>query len=255
MKRIFCAVLVICLPASAAVAGNWAVGLHGGSSVPDLRDNGGNELSRGWSSRVAPYFGATAEYEFSPEFSIQSGLDYAPQGGKKNGLQPIITDTSQLPVPPGTTLYADFKNVAKLNYLEIPVLATFHFGPSRQFSAGVGPYFGLLLSARNVTSGTSSIYLDAQGQQALTLPPDNSPLPPQSFDATTDGKSDLHSFNCGLQAALGVQHPVGGGFASLGVRGGLGLTNIQKDPVNGKNTTGNLVVAVGYSVRVGREGR
>ena len=241
---------------STASAGPLILGLRAGSSIPDLRDNGGNELSKGWSSRVATYYGAFAELEIAPAFSVQAELSYAAQGGRKDGLQPIITDLSALGVPPGVTLYARFKNIAKLDYLEIPVLAKYHFGPANRLFVGAGPYVGFLLSAKTVTSGQSSIYMDPQGTQPLAFPPgspyEGAPVPPQDFGATTDGKADLHTFNWGLQAGAGYARPVGPGMASLELRGGLGLANIQKDTAtNGKNVTGNLVIALGYGMRFG----
>jgi hypothetical protein len=253
MKRAFQTVLLLSCLVTVVRAGDVTIGVRAGSSIPDLRDNGGNELSRGWSSRLAASFGAFADLEIKPAFSVEAEVNYAGQGGKKDGLQPIITDVSALPVPPGTTLYADFKNVAKLNYLEIPVLASFHFGSARRFFARVGPYVGILLSAKTVTSGESTIYLDAKGEEPIMLVPGGDPLPPQNFDATTDGKADLHNFNWGFQAGVGVVQPVGPGQVSLDVRGGLGLANIQRDTaVNGKNRTGDLVIALGYGVRLGR---
>jgi hypothetical protein len=147
-------------------------------------------------------------------------------------------------------LYADFKNVAKLDYLEIPVLAKYHLGPARRFSLCAGPYVGFLLSAKTVTSGMSRIYFDAEGEQPVEI--EGEPLPPQDFGATTDGKSDLHVFNWGFQAGLAAAYPLGPGDVSLEVRGGLGLVNIQKDAeTNGKNSTGNLVIEIGYGLPLG----
>jgi hypothetical protein len=255
MRRAFPVFLLSCCLASAALAGPVTLGLHAGSSIPDLRDNGGNELSRGWSSRVAPYFGASAEMAVSPTLSILAEVNYAAQGGKKEGLQPIITDLSAFGLPSDLTFYARFKNVAKLNYVEVPVLAKVRFGPANRAFVTLGPYVGFLLSAKTVTSGQSQIYTDAQGTQPLTNPPfdpEGQPLPPQDFGATTDGKADLHTLNWGVQAGAGYSRPFGPGLAVLEVRGGLGLTNIQRDTAtNGKNVTGNLVVALGYALSVG----
>ena len=256
MLRVLRVVLLSCCLASLASASPLTIGLRAGSSIPDLRDNGGNELSKGWSSRVAPYFGASAELEVTPAFSVQAEVAYAAQGGVKDGLQPIITDLSALGVPPGVTLYARFKNTAKLDYVEIPVLAKYHLCPAHRLFVGAGPYVGFLLSAKTVTRGQSSIYMDPQGRQPLVFPPgspyEGQPVPPQDFGATTDGKADLHAFNWGLQAGAGYDLPAGPGVVSLEVRGGLGLANLQKDTAtNGKNVTGNLVLALGYGMRFG----
>ncbi len=233
-------VLVLSCLAPAAAAGPLYVGVHGGTSIPSLRDNGGNALSSGFSTRVAPYFGAWLDDQIAPGFSVQVELDYAAQGGKRNGVQPLENDVPGLLVPAGTTLYASFKNTAKLNYLEVPVLAKFHFGTAHQFFAAIGPYAGYLLSAKTETSGQSPIYLDAARTQEVA--------PTQDFGATTDNRSDLHLWNFGMQAGVGFAQEVAHGFVTLDLRGGLGLTNIQKDTAaNGKNSTGNLVIALGYS--------
>lgn len=240
MRRVLTfTVALLCAIAVQGQARTWDFGLHAGSSIPNLRDNGGGDLSSGYSSRVAPFFGAFAERSCSPTFSVRAEVNYAAQGGKRDGMQPL-QDASQFPVPPGTTLYANFKTVAKLDYLEIPVLARYHVSAAPGLFVNGGPYAGFLLSAKTETSGNSQVFLDPQGQQ----PVDANTYP---FDATTDNKADLKTFNWGFQAGIGYVHAIGGGSASLEVRGGLGLTNIQKDSANGKNSTGVLVVAAGYS--------
>jgi hypothetical protein len=48
---------------------------------------------------------------------------------------------------------------------------------------------------------------------------------------------------------------VGSGELSLEVRGELGLMNIQKHPdVDGKNSTGALILALGYTLPFGSVG-
>jgi hypothetical protein len=255
MSRLVLAIALSCCLVSAASAAAATFGVHGGYSIPELHDNGGNEMSEGWSSRVAPFFGVSAEVGVTEALSVLTEVNYAAQGGKKNSMQPIITDTSQLPVAPGTMLWARFNNTAKLDYVEIPVLARYRFGAAHHLFADLGPYFGMLVSAKTVTSGTSSIYLDEAGTQVLTIPPgypgEGMEIPPQPFDATTDAKAELHPYNWGFQGGVGMSQPLGPGIASLEVRGGLGLTNLQRDPANGKTGTGNLVVAMGYSLAFG----
>jgi hypothetical protein len=225
--------------------------LHGGSSIPDLHDRGDNDLSGGWKSRVAPTFGVALEVPLRRSLSIVAELDFAGQGGKREGMQPVTGDLSGLPVPPGTTLYADYKDVAKLDYLEIPVLARLGFDGAQRWFIDAGPYVGFLLSAKNVTSGTSAVYFDKQGTQPVPADTLGTPLPPQNFDATTDAKGDLRRFNFGVQLGLGESQRLGPGRIELEVRGGLGLVDLQKDTAaNGRNTTGNLVIVLGYSIPI-----
>jgi len=245
MRRVLIAVLLASAFATAALAAPLTLGVHGGSSVPDLHDNGGNELSSGWSSRVGPFFGVSADLGLSPAWSVLAEVNWAPQGGKHNGMQAIPSNLlpPNAPLPPGQSVYASFKNEARLNYIEVPVLAQFHFGGLSNLRLAAGPYVGLLVSAREVTSGNGTVYLDKSG----TMPA----IPGNSFASDTDIKNSIHSFNWGLQAGVGTARPLGSGELTLDVRGGLGLTNIQKDAVDGKNGTGALVVTLGYAMPLG----
>ena len=90
MRRLLTALLLTSIVTVPAFSSPFTVGIRGGSSIPDLRDNsGGNELSTGWSSRVAPFAGVTAEWHLASPWSVQAELDYAPQGGQRDGLQPV----------------------------------------------------------------------------------------------------------------------------------------------------------------------
>ena len=236
--------------AAPALAAPVRVGLHAGSSIPNLHAGDNNPISTGWSSRVAFAFGLFAEYQVSSSFAIQPEINYAPQGGQRNGAQPVTFDASAFGLPPGTPLYASYDNTADIDYLEIPVLAKYWIGSAHQLYADFGPYVGFLLTAKNVSKGTSQLYYD----QALTQPVENppgTPLPPVDFGATTDVKSELRSYNWGIQGGVGYGHSLGAGRIELDLRGGYGLMNVQKDTAaNGKNNTGSLVVSLGYAVPV-----
>jgi hypothetical protein len=242
MRRLLTLPVLAVLLAGAASAAPITLGIHGGSSIPDLRDNGGNELSSGWSSRLAPAYGVSVELSAAGPWTLLAEVNVSGQGARRTGLQPL-NDPTSLGFPAGTPAYASFKNEEKLTYVEIPVMARYHLPAPFRPTLAAGPYVGFLTSAKNVTSGTSSVWLD-RAQTILATPP-------VSFDATTDTKSDLRSFNWGVQAGFGAALPYGRGAITLDVRGGLGLTNIQKDSANGKNATGALTVALGYALPVG----
>src|ERR1700753_2921399 len=72
---------------------NVALGVRGGISIPNLSAGGSNEtpLNTGYSSRLGPDFGITGEFKISNLFSIQPGIEYSSQGGKKDGLQAFTT--------------------------------------------------------------------------------------------------------------------------------------------------------------------
>jgi len=210
--------------------------------VPDLRDNGGNDISSGWSSRFAPFGGVWLDDRVASAWSLALEVNLAPQGGKRDGVQPL-NDPTSLGFPAGTTAYANFNQEARLDYVEVPLLAVWHLRTPGDLHLAAGPYAGFLVAADTRTTGTSAIWLDKAGTQQAA--------PPQSFDAVTDAKDGLHPFNWGLQLGVGASQPWMGGELTVDVRGGLGLSNIQKDAIDGKNSTGNLVVALGYGRRLG----
>jgi hypothetical protein len=140
-------------------------------------------------------------------------------------------------------LYANFKSEAKLNYLLVPILAKFGWNLSSRspirFYFDAGPFAGFLLSAHQVTSGTSMIYADPQG----TIPVSPSAQP---FDANNNIKDQLNTFNFGVSGDLGFAYRVSRSNVFIEGGGNYGLLNIQKGTANGKNQTGAGTLAVGY---------
>jgi hypothetical protein len=237
-----------------ARAQNFALGIRGGLSIPNLTAGGSNQnpLNTGYSSRLGPDVAAFAEFKLSNLFSIQPMVQYSSQGGKKNGLQAFpIPGTASALFPPGqapTYLYATFKSEAKLNYLMIPILAKFGWNfknsPLR-FYADAGPFVGFLLNAHQVTTGESDFYLDQNGQQAL-------PIGSQSLNNDQNIKSQLHTTNIGIEGNVGLNYKLG--LSNIFVEGGgnYGFLNIQKGTANGKNNTGAGLAAIGYSYWFGK---
>jgi hypothetical protein len=180
MRKImnFLVLAVALFSCSCAVAQNFSIGVRGGISIPNLSAGGSNEnpLNTGYSSRLGPDFGIFGEFKISHVFSLQPMIEYSSQGGKKSGLQAFPTPPAYAayfqPGPAPTYLYANFKSEAKLNYLMVPVLAKFGWNlkpmsPVRIY-VDAGPFVGFLLSAKQVTSGSSNVYGDSGGQQPLT---------------------------------------------------------------------------------------
>jgi hypothetical protein len=229
-------------------AGQIKIGAHAGLSVPNIR-GGNDEFSRGFTSRKGPYFGFSADFPLASHFSLRAEVNYASQGGKRNGMQPIITELPGLTLPPDLILYADFHNETILDYIEIPLLAELSWGNKPRFFVNAGPYVGFLLRAKTVTSGMSSIFLDSAGTQPLLIPPDYQPLPPVSFDATTDVKESINDLNAGIAGGAGLGIPLGPGDLVAAFHFSLGFKNIQKDiATGGKTNTGALIVTLGYSL-------
>ncbi|WP_143308910.1 porin family protein [Chitinophaga vietnamensis] len=244
--------LMIGMEASAQVD----IGARGGISIPKL-SAGGNEknpLNSGYSSRLGPDFGVFAEYHVSKLFSVQAMVEYSSQGGQKSGLQAYPTPDEMKPYfapnPAPTYLYADFKSEAKLNYLMVPILAKFGWDLGKQspwrLYVDAGPFFGFLLSAKQVTSGSSAVFLDPEGKQPITA------AGTPSFDATKDIKDQLNTFNFGISGNIGLAYHFNRSQIFVEGGGNYGFLNIQKGHDNGKNNTGAATVVLGYAYRLGK---
>ncbi len=229
------------------------VGVKGGISIPQLSGGGDNELSKDYKSRTSLNVGMFLELGITKRFSFQSELNFAGNGGKRNGVQPITSTIPGLPqLPIGAYYYADFKNEAVLNYLEVPALVKYRFNPKSKagFYGNIGVFYGRLLSAKTKTSGSSTIYLD-KNRTPLLIPPANQPLPPISFDATTNIKNDLNKNNFGVTGGGGVEFRKGKNRFFVDARVSYGLLSIQRDTVrNGSSQTGNLIISVGYAFKL-----
>lgn len=250
-------IVVFLVPAGANA--QWKAGAFGGISIPNLTAGGSqnNPLNTGYSSRMGADFGVSGSYRFSPLFSLEVRVEYAAEGGKKNGFQALTTpdEVAQYFQSQGMTappyLYADYKSAAKLNYLLIPVLANLgwnlgHRSPWR-FYIDAGPYFGLLLSAKQITSGSSPLYADPGKTQEI-------PGGAQSFDASSDIKDQLHKTNFGIDGDIGLSYSFGRAAAQsvfIQAGGNYGFLNIQKGTDNGKNHVGAAVANLGYAYRLG----
>jgi hypothetical protein len=229
------------------------VGIHGGLSIPNLRANDTDVFSRGFKSREGIYFGLSAELGLGPLASLVAQLNVTSQGGLRKGLQPITMDLPDgLPVPPGTVLYADFRNETVLDYLEIPVMARLTFGRRVRFFVEAGPYAGYLVRARALTAGTSFLYLDELGTMPIVVPPATDPLI-IDLGADTNVRASLKRTNLGLTGGGGLTYPLGRGWLVLEARFQLGLSTIQKFPeTDGDTQTGAVVVSLGYALPLAR---
>lgn len=229
------------------------IGVKAGVSIPNLVGGGGEEVTRDYKSRIASNFGGFAEFGLSKRVSLLVGFDYAGQGGKRNGIQPITSPVPGLPtLPPGSYYFANFKNTAKLHYLEVPVLLKYTWERNEKPSVYVdgGPYFGYLLSAKTITRGNSTIYVDKNGTPLL-IPPFNQPLPPISFDADTDVTSSLHRFNYGIAGGGGIKFPTGKNYVFVDARATYGFATLQRNTAtDGTSRTGALVISVGYAFKL-----
>lgn len=225
------------------------IAIKAGLDIPDLSagDNA-NPINSGYGSRLAPDGAIDVEFHLSKHFSIQPQLEYSAQGGKKNDVEGFAVPADLLPlIPAGESpsyVYANYKSVARINYLMLPLLAKYRLDLSKHLGAYIaaGPFVSLVLSAKNITSGSSNIYLDPEETQPLS--PD-----PESFNNKADIKSDLHKFNTGFSGHIGFDYKLAKG-SQLFIEGGgnYGFINIQKYSADGVNRIGASVVVIGYQV-------
>lgn len=229
------------------------VGLKAGFSLPNLVGGSDQEITRDYKSRLAPNFGGFVDVQLHKNTSLQIEVDYAPQGGKRNGIQPVTQAIPGLPaLPAGNYYFANFNNTAKLDYIEVPVMLKYRVRKQKPvgFYVNGGPYMGFLMKATQVTKGTSSLFLNSAGTIPVLIGP-NTPFPPIPFDANTDVTDSLNRFNFGITGGGGITFKQKKNFFFVDGRVAYGLTTLQKDTVNdGKSRTGNLVVSFGYAFGV-----
>ncbi len=237
------------------------IGIKGGISIPSLRaGESQNEWNKNYESRVGPYFGAFAEFPVSRYFSLQPEINYAAQGGKRRGIQPMTIPAQYLPVFQqafGTDkdyLFATLNNVSRINYLQIPLMLKFSYPLALQgrlkVFAQAGPYIGYLIAAKQIVkSNNLRVYFDAEGNKEI---PQN--LVAQFFGTSIDtaiaARNDLHKFNTGIQGGAGVSYETGRSRFFLEGGGNYGLLSIQKGEEHGKNNIGAATILAGYAYNI-----
>ena len=253
IRTLIIVAMALSFAAGFASAAEVRLGAQGGLSIPNIRGNEDDFFSRGFTSRQGPFFGLFIETGLGSRFSLVAELSYSSQGGLRRGLQPITMELPpDLPVPPGTMLFADFRNETILDYVEVPVLGRWTSGGRLRFFLNAGPYVGFLVRAKAVTSGTSPLYLDEEGTMPVIIPPATEPLV-VDLGAKTDVKDSLKTVNAGLTGGGGVMYPLGPGDLILEARFELGLAIIQKDvTTSGESRTGAIIVSLGYSLPLRR---
>lgn len=222
-----------------AQKGNINIGAHGGANFSKLCC-GSMTINEDYDFSAGPAFGLTASYNINKWLSLAGELNYATQGGRKNGMQAVSAN--------GTTLYANFDNRISLNYLELPVMARATFGKTIKYYANLGVFAGYLLSAKQKGSGSSSYYLDENGRNFYGGENDV-----VSFDKEKDIQGDVRAFNFGLTGGVGAGYTFGKHGIWLDGRYVMGLPNIRENTtLNGENSTGSIMALVGYTYTISK---
>ncbi|GAB3715026.1 hypothetical protein GCM10027592_55250 [Spirosoma flavus] len=180
------------------------VGLKGGLNASSLFYDGQGSTNR--TERIGFHAGVFAQAPIGEFFAIQPELLYMTKGASATY----------------NVLGFNGKNTFKLNYAELPVLATFKLGPTIELQAG--PYAAYLLNSNINTNGDFG-----SGSNAIN-------------------RESFNTFDYGL--AGGINFYIGKGF--IGARYEQGLQNIANSTAakavlgNAKNGVGLL--SVGFSL-------
>ncbi len=244
------------------------IGAKVGYSLGNLTSIETNIYTEDYESTSGIDFGLTAEFELTKLISIQTELNYTSRGGKRNGMQPVtgnaLTEELNMFLPflgqptigSENPLYAEFDSESKLKYLEVPVLAKFGWGDNFRFYGEIGPYVGILLSAKQETSGLSQFYYDAVGTQPIQIPIDGDlgnlvELPAQSIDAETNIKDDLKTVNFGGIVGIGIIKSISDkSEVYFDARGAYSFNSIQIKDDFGKSHIGGVIFSLGYAYQI-----
>ncbi|MFN4006332.1 MAG: porin family protein [Chitinophagaceae bacterium] len=224
----------------------WRVGVKGGISLPNLQDPSGNDNSQayGYSSIMGPYFGIVTDYRIRESLSFQGEINYATQGGQKNGDQKIRTVGFESFIPAGVQVpeyvFTRFDNKVVLHYIEIAALAKYYLINRKHWNVTInaGPYFGILTYAHNTSKGTSKVYYDAQYTQ---------PLLPYAvvFDNEEDIQPRVNPYALGIQGGGTIGYKLKQWEIFISGGGNIGLTILQSDKSLGSNRTGAGTLTTG----------
>ncbi|MFD2870949.1 porin family protein [Mucilaginibacter ximonensis] len=166
MKKLFTTLLIltgIYSVSNAQKKGAMAYGVSAG--VNSAYSVSGADYASGTGSYIRPNFALHAEYYVSDDWSIKAEGIYDGKGWGDGVIKDNVNNKTVTGV-----------NFA-LNYITIPVLATWHIGSEKLWYANAGPYVGILLSATD------------------------------DYDHK-DLKSQFNSTDAGIDAGLGIQFPL-----------------------------------------------
>ena len=161
------------------------------------------------------HVGAFAEIKFNEKFAVQPEVVFSAQGAKTESSETIA----------GTTV--SYEGKAKINYINVPIMAKYYVAPS--FAVEAGPYVGFLATANAESKGTAG---------GVT----------QEYDADIKDQTKSIDFGVGVGASFNMDSGL-----FIGARYNLGLSKIGKE-YKEENVTveaadiknGVIQVSVGY---------
>ncbi len=117
--------------ASAQGKGKLEMGLSAGVNVAYISDDYGSS-----DSHVGFNVSGSADYYFSDDWSMKVKLIYDQKGFDDATIEDF--DTGEL-----------YSTNYEFNYVTVPILASWHFAPKRNWYLHFGPYIGFLTSAKD----------------------------------------------------------------------------------------------------------
>ncbi|MCX6246173.1 MAG: porin family protein [Bacteroidetes bacterium] len=190
----------------------FEIGIEGGPNVSIWYGDSywGNYFDYG----IAFSGGFTFQYNFSKVFSIRTNISFERKSVNSKHYVTVFGDEWGM---------AEARVKNSLDYLILPILIRSNFGKRVKFFVDAGPYFGLLLQAREIDKM-------------------------MMWDTTIIQKKTYYlNFDFGISAGLGISIPIGDHFLlSIEARDNLGLLPILDTWKIAKVNSTNLLMGLAY---------
>lgn len=175
--------------------------------------------------------GVGYELELSQHWTFTPGLAVYGKGWKDPNATVFVYDDegNQLfDEETGEPLTGIMSRSATKNYLELPLLVSYYLrtGESRYVIFSAGPYVAYGVSGKQKTKGDT----ERPGAERFY------------YEKKTFKEAGTHRFDCGLQAMVGYQFPMG---ITLGLEGDFGLTKFNAQ--GNRNLSG--LISIAYTLK------
>ena len=139
MKKLLAGLLLTgsCLTGFSQEKGKFEFGLNAGYNMATVTS--GTKANGTYRSGIA--IGAFGDYFIADDWSIKAKLTYDQKGWNKGFIEDTNTGQS-------------YQTNYHMDYLTIPVMASWHFGRTKNWYMHGGPYVGMLLSSKETSFGT-----------------------------------------------------------------------------------------------------
>lgn len=206
------------------------VGFTGGLNLNNVaQDYDESDMESATKMRLGFRLGAVADYPFTDEFSLQSGILFVNKGYNVD-LEEQYEDAFSVPGVDDLTVTADGESYVSYNYLEIPINVV---AKIEDFQISAGPYVAFNIGGKQYTDATvdyegEMMGMPYEGSQDIEedskLKPAFGEVDPEDYD---DDEAPVNGFDFGLNFAVGYDiDPV---VINVGYSLGLGNTAPKYD--------------------------